>query len=148
MSVDEQMIPYKGKNILRQYLPEKAKKWGFKVMARCDASELTHDFLMYNGSGPNVAESCGSQTSDFVMKFCETFPKHMNFKVYFDNCFTSFELQILLKSWGIWSVGTIRTNRLHNCSLKSDSELKKEGRGAIDARYEKQTGISVVLLAG
>jgi len=96
---------------------------------------------MYNESDPNVAESCGSQSSDFVMKFCETFP---NFKVFFDNWFTRFELQILLKSYGIWSIGTIRTNLLRNCSLRSESELKKEGRGAMDVRNEKQTGISVV----
>jgi len=144
LSVDEQMIPYKGKNSLRQYLPKKPKKWGFKVMARCGVSGLTYDFFMYDGNGPKVTESCGSQSSDFVLKLCETLPKHMNYKVYFDNWFTSFELQILLKSWGIWSVGTIRTNRLRNCSLKTESELKKEGRGAMDARYEKKTGISVV----
>ena len=113
-------------------------------MARCGVSGLTYDFLMYDGSGHNVAEICGSQSSDFVVKLCETLPKQMNFKVYFDNWFTSFELQILLKSWEIWSVGTIRTNHFRNCSLKSESEPKKEGRGAMDARYEKQTGISVV----
>jgi hypothetical protein len=99
---------------------------------------------MYDGKGPNVTESCGSQSSDFVIKLCETLPKQKNFRVYFDNWFTSFDLQILLKSWGIWSVGTIRTNRLRNCVLKTESELKKEGRGALDARYEKRTGISVV----
>jgi len=113
-------------------------------MARCGVSGLTHDFLKYDGSSPNVAESCGSGSSDFLMKLCETFLKHMNFKVYFDNWFTSFELQILLKSWGIWSVGKIRTNHLRNCSLKSESELKKEGRDAMGVRYKKQTGISVV----
>ena len=44
MSIDEQMIPYKGKNSLRQYLPKKPKKWGFKVMAKCAVSGLS--FLM------------------------------------------------------------------------------------------------------
>jgi hypothetical protein len=144
MSIDEQMIPYKGKNGLRQYLPKKPKKWGFKVMARCGVSGLTYDFLMYDGKGPAVTVSCGSQSSDFVLKLCETLPKQENFTVYFDNWFTSFELQIMLKSWGIWSVGTIRTNRLRNCILKSESELRKQGRGAVDARYDKKTGLSVV----
>ena len=48
-SVDEQIIPYKGKNSLRQYLPKKPKKWGFKVFARCGVSDLTYDFHMYDG---------------------------------------------------------------------------------------------------
>lgn len=30
-SVDEQVIPFKGKTALKQYLPKKPKKWGFKV---------------------------------------------------------------------------------------------------------------------
>jgi len=62
---------------------------------------------------------------DFVMKLCETFPKHINLKVYFGNWFMSFELKILLKSWGIWSAGTVRTICVCNCSLESESELKK-----------------------
>lgn len=82
ISVDEQMIPYKGKNSLRQYLPKKPKKWGFKVMARCDVCGLTYGFLMYDGNGPNVTKSCGSQSSDYVVKVCETLPKQMNLKVY------------------------------------------------------------------
>lgn len=99
---------------------------------------------MYDGNGPSVVESCGSQSSDFALKLCETLPKQENFRVYFDNWFTCFELQILLQSWGIWSVGTIRTNRLRNCILKTESELKKKSRDAMDAKYEKKTGISVV----
>lgn len=30
-SVDEQIIPFKGKTSLKQYLPKKPRKWGFKV---------------------------------------------------------------------------------------------------------------------
>ena len=30
-SVDEQIIPFKGKTALKQYLPKKPRKWGFKV---------------------------------------------------------------------------------------------------------------------
>lgn len=144
MSVDEQMIPYKGKNSLRQYLPKKPKKWGFKVLARCGVSGMTYDFVMYDGQGPCVVESCGFQSGDFVVKLCETLPKQQEFTVYFDNWFTCFELQLLLKSWGIWSVGTVRSNRLRNCTLKSESELKKEGRGSVDSRYDSKNGISVV----
>lgn len=49
-SVDEQIIPFKGKNRLRQYLPKKPKRWGFKVIARCCArTGFTHDFTIYQG---------------------------------------------------------------------------------------------------
>lgn len=120
MSIDEQMIPFKGRNSLRQYLPKKPKKWGFKVMARCGVSGITYDFCLYDGKGPSVQQSCGYQSGDFVMKLCETLPKGHNFKVYFDNWFTFLELQLKLRSLGIWSVGTVRSNRLRGCTLKSD----------------------------
>ena len=57
---------------LRQYLPKKPKKWGFKVFARCSVSGLKYNFHMYDGKGPDVVESCGFQSADFVMKLCET----------------------------------------------------------------------------
>jgi len=83
MSIDEQMIPFKGRNSLRQYIPKKPKKWGFKVIARCGVSGITYDFCLYAAKGPSVEQSCGYQSGDFVIKLCETLPKGQNFKVYF-----------------------------------------------------------------
>jgi len=54
----------------------------------------------------------------------------MNYKLYFDNFFNSPMLQIQLAKRGIFSLGTVRPNRLPNCQLPSDSELKKRCRGA------------------
>jgi len=44
ISVDKQMIPFKGKNKLKQYIAKKPKKWGFKVFAPCGVSGITYDF--------------------------------------------------------------------------------------------------------
>ena len=41
-SIDEEMIPFKGKHNLKQYLAKKPNKWGFKVFARCGVSGLTY----------------------------------------------------------------------------------------------------------
>lgn len=46
------MIPYKGKNRLKQYIPKKPKNWGFKVLARCGVSGITYDFHVYEGKVP------------------------------------------------------------------------------------------------
>lgn len=45
MSNDEQIIPFKGKNKLKQYIPKKPKKWGIKVLACCGFSGITYDFM-------------------------------------------------------------------------------------------------------
>jgi hypothetical protein len=84
MSVDEQIIPFKGRSVMRQYVPKKPNKWGFKVISRCGVSGLTYDFLLYDGNAPKLSEiSCGYQSGDFVIKLCETLPKGMNFKIFF-----------------------------------------------------------------
>src|SRR5882757_5113126 len=46
-SIDEMMIPYKGKKAgsLRQYLPKKPKKWGFKFFVRAGVSGMVYDFV-------------------------------------------------------------------------------------------------------
>ena len=33
-SIDEQMIPFKGRSFLRRYMPQKPKNWEFKIFSR------------------------------------------------------------------------------------------------------------------
>ena len=40
--------------------------------------------------------------------------------------------------------GTIRSNRLRGCSMKSENELKKEGQGSSDWSVDANSGIAVV----
>ena len=145
-SVDEQMIPFKGRSALEQYMPMKPHKWGFKVFARCGISGITYDFFFYDGKTPLVKESLGLQPADFVLKLCEGLPTNLNYKIYFDNFFNFLELQIQLKDYGIWSSGTIRANRLWGCDkvLKDEKSLKKEGRGSYDYQVEKGSGVTVI----
>ena len=37
-STDEQTIPFKGRRFLRRYMPQKPKKWGFKIFSRNELS--------------------------------------------------------------------------------------------------------------
>ena len=47
LSVDEQIIPFKGKHSIKQYLPKKPKKWGYKVFVCSSESGLVHNFQIY-----------------------------------------------------------------------------------------------------
>ena len=51
-SVDEQMIPFKGKSSLQRYLPKKPKKWGFKVFSRNGQSGFCYDFEVEGAPDP------------------------------------------------------------------------------------------------
>jgi hypothetical protein len=124
--------------------PNKPKKWGFKVIARCGVSGITYDFLLYGGQSPRVQPSCGFMPGDLVLKLCETLEKQKNFKLYFDNFYNFPELQLLLKEYGFWSVGTLRSNRTRGCPLKSDKKLQKDGRGASEMYTDATSGLNIV----
>ncbi len=55
LSIDESMIAYKGKHSLKQYMPMKPTKWGFKAFLLCEATTgyvLRHKFF----TGPGQIE--------------------------------------------------------------------------------------------
>ncbi|KRZ43420.1 PiggyBac transposable element-derived protein 4, partial [Trichinella pseudospiralis] len=91
-SVDEHIIPYKGRCKMKYYNPRKPDKWGLKVIARCGRNGFVHDFWMCDGMAPKVENSVGFFAADVVMKLCETLPKHKGYKVFliiillFSNC--------------------------------------------------------------
>lgn len=138
-SIDEMMIPYKGTKAgnKRQYVQNKPKKWGFKNFVRAGVSGLIYDFLIYAGD----QTFCGYRFTDaeesigmggkVVLALCKTI-KTKPAIVTMDNFFTSPELVYILRhEYGIFSLGTIRVNRLRGCQdlLPSDKQMKKKQRG-------------------
>lgn len=49
--------------------------------------------------------------------------------MYFDNWFNSPLLQVTLWKQGFCSLGAVRLNRVPGCSMPSDTQIKKSGRG-------------------
>ena len=43
-SIDEQIVLTKARALIRQYLPSKPHKWGFKIWACCGVSGVLYDF--------------------------------------------------------------------------------------------------------
>ena len=64
----------------------------------------------------------------------------------FENYFTFLELLAKLTQWGIIAVGTMRQDSIRGCHevLKSEKELKKEGRGSFCGSVDLNTGIAIV----
>lgn len=139
-SIDEQIIPAKTKySGIRQYNPKKPTKWGFKNFVRAGASGIMYDFFLYQGkngsekvTGPSV-----------VLKLLETLPRHQNHRVFFDNWFTSIPLCLALKDNGYLCAATLRSDRMLECPLPSDKDLKKTGRGSHASRTDANSGLSV-----
>lgn len=147
-SIDEQIIPYTGKKAgsRRQFVKNKPHNCGFKVLARAGVSGIIYDFFIYSGknevsvSVPNVG--VGGQ---FVIDLCRSITDPACSFVFVDNFFTSFDLlKFLREEYGIFCTGTMRADRLKNCTFKSTEEMKKEGRGSVDMKVDNKNRIAAV----
>ena len=91
--VDEIMVAFKGRSILKQYLPKKPKKWGFKLWARCSSSGFLHVSDIYQGKGTGIDDEdsiseCGLEimfSSSIRQKLQGQFVKNCDLKGLF--CF-------------------------------------------------------------
>ncbi|KAJ4946271.1 hypothetical protein JOQ06_023939 [Pogonophryne albipinna] len=143
-AVDEMMVPFKGKSHLRVYMPAKPHKWGFKMWGRAGQSGYLYDFDVCQGpENPDKERSDVGVTGDVVLKMTSTLPAGRNHKVFADNYFTSVLLVDHLKERGIHYIGTVRMNRVKDCNMMDEKELKKQGRGSMDFRVNQENIIIV-----
>ena len=138
-SIDEQMIPFQGGVPGRQYVKNEPNPVGLKVFVRCGQSGMAYDFEFYQGKCSGVPEDhkdLGLGRS-IVMRLVENLPERENFKVYFDNFFTSIPLSIQLKEKRFHALGVLKTNRMPGTILKSKGEMKRQGGDEINSFLSK-----------
>ncbi|XP_047126408.1 piggyBac transposable element-derived protein 2-like [Hydra vulgaris] len=144
LSVDEQIIPFKGQSGMKQYIPSKPYKWGYKVFMLCDVTGIVHNFIIYTGkiqAASNQAKIGAS--GNIVLQLVEVLPQEKQYLLFFDNWFTSLKLLSALANRNILAVGTVRANRLQNCKMIADATLKKKGRGSFEEREGVVNGVEV-----
>lgn len=130
LCVDEQIVPFKGISSLKQYLPSKPHKWGYKIFSLCGADGFMYDFEVYTGKILLVpGEPDLGASSNIVLDLVKSVPTGINHLLYFDNWFTSLPLMTTLAKKQILCLGTVRVNRLPGISFHNDKDLLKTGRG-------------------
>ena len=93
LCVDEQMIPFKGISSLKQYMPLKPVKWGYKVHCLCGEDGIMYGFVIYKGKiEPLSDEPDLGASSNIVVNLARTIPNDLNHLLYFDRWFTSLPL--------------------------------------------------------
>lgn len=138
LSIDEQMVPFKGSSSLKQYIPKKPYKWGYKMFVLADHKGMVYDFFPYEGKIMPVQRDGIPDlgpSSNSVLILAESIPEGKNHKLYIDNWFTSLPLVAHLAERAIWVCGTVQARRLPNLSFKEDKALAKTGRGTFDELY-------------
>ena len=110
VSIDECLVPFKGRSKHLQYIPSKPHKWGIKVWCLSESGTgYVTNWSMYTGK----LKPDGSQrtaTHRIVMDICDPIldkGRH----VYMDNFFTSPALYTELAERQTGACGTLRTNR-------------------------------------
>lgn len=125
VAIDESMIKFKGRSSLKQYMPKKPIKRGYKVWMLCDKSGYCLKFDVYTGKaedGNKVGD--GGLGSRVVNKLVEGLDRK-NHRLYFDNFFNNVEMMENLKEKEIFSVGTVNPSRKFLPKFKPDKELKR-----------------------
>lgn len=145
-SIDEQMVPFTGRVVAKQFVRNKPNPEGTKVFVRCSSNGMAHDFELYQGKGTGVSadHSHLGLGGSVVMRLVEHLPHGPNVRCFMDNYFSSVPLFRELKIIGMLASGTIRSNRLLGCELKRDKELKKEGRGSSDSKITEDEDVVIV----
>ena len=97
LSIDEQIIPFKGKSRLRQYNPKEPNIWGYKVFVLSGINGLIHNLEVYTGK----IDVCPGQpdlkvSANIVLRLLVNIPRALWHKVFFDNWFNGVDLQATL----------------------------------------------------
>ena len=108
-AIDEAMVAFKGRSSMKQYMPMKPVKRGFKIWVRADSHNgYVCEFECYTGKKGDTTEvGLGGSvvtrlTRDLVGK---------SYHIYMDSFFSSVSLYQKLLSDRIYCTGTLRSNR-------------------------------------
>ena len=107
-AIDEAMIKFKGRSSIKQYLPKKPVKRGFKVWVRADSiNGYICDFDIYTGKQDAPQKNLGANV---VRKLSQPLAGG-NYHLYFDNFFSTVDLFETLLDDGLYACGTFRKDR-------------------------------------
>ncbi|GBP23588.1 PiggyBac transposable element-derived protein 1 [Eumeta japonica] len=103
---------------------------GYKIYALSGVSGYAYE-TEYETGKKNITlpEEPDFGAASNVMKLSRMIPRHQNYQLYFDNYFTSLRLLEYLVKEGIYSLGTIRRNRIPDCNLLPEKVILKKPRG-------------------
>ncbi|XP_053389577.1 piggyBac transposable element-derived protein 3-like [Mercenaria mercenaria] len=146
LSIDESMIPYYGRHGAKQFIRGKPIRFGYKMWALTTPLGYLLQFEPYQGArGRQAADTNrlgmgGAVVMDLLVELNKDNAYHLTF----DNLFTSLRLVDELSKLGIACTGTVRSNRVEDCPLRSVKEMAKTERGTYDKAYDANNGLIVI----
>jgi len=111
-TIDESLVPFRGRCAFRQFIQNKPAKYGINVFCLVDSRMFyTSQMEIYAGKQPEVPYKLSNSPADVVKRLIQPI-SHTDRNVTFDNWNTSVTLaEEILKEHKITIVGTIRKNK-------------------------------------
>ncbi|XP_031639228.1 piggyBac transposable element-derived protein 4-like isoform X2 [Contarinia nasturtii] len=111
VTIDEQLVPFRGRCSFKQYIPSKPDKYGLKIFWLVDAKNwYPLKAIPYLGRERSGAARQTNIAKNIVLNLCQPYYK-TNRTVVFDNFFSNYDTQAELQTNGLYSVGTVRKNK-------------------------------------
>jgi hypothetical protein len=124
MSLDEAMVGFKGRSSIKQYIPSKPHKWGYKIYCLASDDYLLQ-FEIYEGK--ELHPSVPGPIHDTVLRLMLPY-QHQQFIVFTDQWFTSTTLLSSLQQRGIRTCGAVNRKRRGLPDIE-ESSIKQLQRG-------------------
>ncbi len=144
LSIDESMIPYYGRHGCKQFIRGKPIRFGYKVWCLNTSSGYMIQSEPYQGAGTNNMVKGLGMGGSVVVDLLSELPSDTPYEVYFDNLFTSLKLMDVLSQKGIRATGTIRVNRIEDCTITDATAMGKKARGTYDFCCDSANNVTVV----
>ena len=133
ITVDEQLVGFRGRCPFKQYIPTKPAKYGIKIWTLCDSkTSYALQTQVYTGKQPGERPE-KNQGMRVVNDLTQEYKGH---NVYCDNFFTSYSLGQLLLKKKLTMVGTIRKNK-----AELPKELKNKEIHSSEFFFTKDTTV-------
>jgi hypothetical protein len=138
LTLDEAMVAFKGRSPIKQYIPSKPHKWGYKIYCLASDDYLLH-FEVYQGKEQHPSP-LGS-TYDTVLRMTSEYQQQQHI-LFTDSWFTSPAVLDELKRRGIHCCGSVRRNRKGMPAI-ADESVAALGQGQWIHRQKGDTSVAV-----
>ena len=132
VSIDEELLLFKGRLAFKQYIPNKRVRFGIKIFSLCEDSGYLWNSFVYLGKtkvadvGEKEIEKRLGKSGAVVVKLMHDL-FNQGYKLYIDNWYTSENLLRYLMENGTSACGTVRINRAKLPKPFSSLKLAKRG---------------------
>lgn len=120
--IDESIIPFQGRLLFKQYIPQKTHKYGIKLFKLCSDNGYTWNLRIY--AGKEKGDGNASVSTNIVINLSRDL-LNSGRTIIADNYYTSLELTNILLDSKTHYIGTLRANRRGNPKEVVQKKLKK-----------------------